>query len=178
MFQIHTECIYDCKAFLYMSKIVIKIEIAKFIKEIAISHSPSNQCVTKPTPTNLKTSQPISKFQILISKLVIYSITVYIVLLTQNRYFTFTISQSIPINCNNPILDPVDFHCSTFILQNVCVCVCVSVCSTKDCNSYRFKITWGWVNDDRIIGLLYAFRWDIPIATWNKYEFLLWMSND
>ena len=35
MFQIHPECIYDCKAYLCV-KIVIKIEIAKLIKEIAI----------------------------------------------------------------------------------------------------------------------------------------------
>jgi len=35
MFQIYTECIHDCKAYLCV-KIVIKIEIAKLIKEIAI----------------------------------------------------------------------------------------------------------------------------------------------
>ncbi len=35
----------------------------------------------------------------------------------------------------------------------------IPLCSAEQRNSYRFGITWGWVNDDRI----FIFGWTIPL---------------
>ncbi len=44
----------------------------------------------------------------------------------------------------------------------LCVCVCVCVCMCVFCwkNSYSFRRTWGWVNDNRI----FIFEWSIPLT--------------
>ncbi len=42
------------------------------------------------------------------------------------------------------------------------------LCSAEQTHSYRFGITWGWVNDDRI----FIFGWTIPLTSLTSNDFL------